>query len=114
MTVLTVAEVKEFLRVSHTVDDSLLLTLIASAEAQALMWMDRQDLPRAGEDEAPEECDTAIVIDVISEGVSLAPDVRLALFYLIQSAYEAQADDAEKLRNAAFAMLSPHRHRRGA
>lgn len=114
MTVVTVAQVKAFLRVTHSLDDDLLLDLIGGSEAEALMYMDRQDLPRAGEDEAPDECDTSIVIDVISEGASLAPDVRNAIYYLVQSKYEATADEAMKLRNAAFALLAPHRHRQGA
>lgn len=115
MTVLTVDQVKTFLRVAHTSDDDLLADLIEAAEAEALMWMDRRDLPRAGEDEPPDECDTSIVIDAISEGTHLAPDVRVALYYLVQAKYEARdADETRKLRDAAFAMLAPHRHRLGA
>jgi hypothetical protein len=115
MTVVTVAQVKTFLRVINTSDDALLLDHIAASEAEALMYMDRRDLPRVGEDEPPDECDTAIVIDIISEGTSLAPDVRQAIYYLVQSKYEARdADDVMKLRGAAFALLAPHRHRMGA
>jgi hypothetical protein len=114
MTVLTISQVKTFLRVFHTLDDELLLDLIAAAEAEALQYMDRQDLPRVGEDESPDECDTALVIDVISEGTSLAPDVRAALYYLIQAKYEAaNPDDAAKLRKAGETLLAPHRRRLG-
>lgn len=121
MTVLSVAEVRAFLRITHTNDDELLLQLIAGAEAEALMWMDRQDLPRAGEDEPPDECDTSVIIDVISEGTSLAPDVRVALFHLVQARYEGspkfaagENTEIDKLRSAALAILAPHRRRHGA
>lgn len=115
MTVVTVAQVKAFLRVTHTFDDELLLDLIGGAEAEALMFMDRRDLPRVGEDDIPDECDTSIIVDVISDGVSLAPDVRSAIYYLVASKYEAKdADEIGKLRNAALALLAPHRHRQGA
>lgn len=115
MSVVTVAQVKAFLRVYNTSDDELLLDLIDAAEAEALQYMDRQDLPRMGEDEAPDECDTSIVIDVISEGSTLAPDARAAIYYLVQSKYEAKdADEIAKLRNAAIQLLAPHRRKWGA
>lgn len=115
MTVVTVAEYKAFDRVPHDSDDALILDLIEAAEAEALQYMDRQDLPRTGEDEAPDECDTSVVIDVISEGSNLAPDVRKAIYYLVQSSYSAKdADEIGKLRNAALTILAPHRRRLGA
>lgn len=115
MSVVTVAQVKAFLRVINTSDDELLGDLIDAAEAEALQYMDRQDLPRVGEDEAPDECNTAIVIDPVSDGVSLAPDARLAIYYLVQSKYEAKdADEITKLRKAAETIMAPHRRNWGA
>lgn len=115
MTVVTVAEYKVFDRVPHSAHDTLILDLIEAAEAEALQYMDRQDLPRKGEDEAPDECDTSVVIDVISEGSNLAPDVRKAIYYLVQSSYSAKdMDEGEKLKRAAFSILAPHRRRLGA
>lgn len=114
MSVVTVAEFKAFARVIHTLDDVLILDLIEAAEAEALQYMDRQDLPRRGEDIPPDECDTTLVIDAISEGSDLAPDVRLAICRLVQAAYEATVEEADKLRAAAMTSLAPHRHRLGA
>lgn len=115
MSVVTVAQVKAFLRVFITSDDLLLLDLIESSEAEALQYMDRTDLPREGEDESPAECDTAVIIDPVSDGATLAADVRQAIYYLVQAKYEAtSADEIEKLRRSAFAMLAPHRRRLGA
>lgn len=115
MTVVTVAQFKAFDRVIHNSDDALILDLIAGAEAEALQFMDRQDLPRFGEDEAPDEADTSVVIDVISEGTSLAPDVRRAIYYLVQAGYSAKdIDESVKLRKAAETILFPHRRQMGA
>lgn len=115
MTVVTVDQYKTFDRVFIDDDDALILDLIEAAEAEALQYMDRQDLPRKGEDPAPDECDTSVVIDVISEGSDLAPDVRKAIYYLVQSSYSSKdADEQEKLRAAAFKILAPHRRSLGA
>lgn len=115
MSVVTLAPVKAFLRVLHTSDDDLLQDLIDASEAEALQYMDRTELPPTGDDPDPDECDTAVVITPVSDGASLAPDVRLAIYYLIQSKYEAKdADEISKLRNAALAILAPHRRQLGA
>lgn len=115
MSVVTIAQVKKFMRVFITSDDELILDLIEGSEAEALQYMDRTDLPREGEDLSPDECDTSVVIDPVSDGATLAPNVRQAIYFLVQSKYEGQsAEDISKLRDIAFTLLAPHRRRLGA
>lgn len=111
MSVVLLADLKRHLRVTHTSDDLLLQQLLDAAEGEALAFLDRDSLPRIGE-ECPDECDTARVEDPVSDGDDLEPSVRVAVFLLVQATYEAQ--DMKSLREAAHTLLWPFRCRLGA
>lgn len=116
MSVVTVAEVKLFLRVIHTDDDALLQTLIDAAEDEACRFCDRDYLPTLPVDYPPEydSSSSEMSEDIPSSEDPIAPSVRQAIYYLVQSYYEASdSDEAEKLRSAARTLCFPYRARLG-
>lgn len=115
MSVVTVAEVKLFLRVIHADDDTLLQTLIDVAEDEACRFCDRDYLPTLPVDYPPEydSSSSEMSEDVPSSEDPIAPSARQAVYYLVQSYYEANPDDAEKLRSAARTLCFPYRARLG-
>jgi hypothetical protein len=119
MSVITLAEVKRHLRVTHTSDDLLIQTLIDAAENEAAQFMNREDLPRT-DAEAPEflsdsdfdsDSDSQ---EAASDSDDVAPSVRVAVYFLVQAKYDA-ADTAERegLRKTAEGLLWPYRYRLG-
>lgn len=115
MSVVTVAEVRLFLRVIHTDDDALLQALIDAAEDEACRFCDRDYLPTLPVDYPPEydSSSSEMSEDVPSSEDPIAPSVRQAIYYLVQSYYEADPDAAEKLRSAARTLCFPYRARLG-
>ena len=113
MSVVLLVDVKRHLRVTHSSDDDLLQQLIDGAESEALQFLDRDSLPRIGED-CPDECDTARVENPVSDGDTLPAAVRLAIFVMVQIEYEGQPPDREAMTKAWQAKLWPFRCRLGA
>lgn len=116
MSVVTVAEVKDFLRVIHSDDDGLLAILIDSAEDEALRFCDRAEFPTLPVDYPPEydSSSSEIPEDVPSSEDPIAPSVRQAIYYLVQARYDqADPDMAAKLRSAAEVLCFPYRSRLG-
>lgn len=113
MSVITVSELQAYLRLSQTTDNSLLQVLIDGAEDEALQYMDRDSLPRTGE-ECPDECDTSRIDNPVSEGDTLNASCRIAIYLLVQARYDqATPADMEAMRVSAFRVLDPFRCRRG-
>lgn len=112
MSVVVLADVKAHLRVTHTSDDGYLQQLLDGAESEALQFLDRDSLPRIGED-CPDECDTARVENPVSDGDTLPAAVRLAIFLMVQVEYDAQPADREAMRKAWQQKLWPFRCRLG-
>lgn len=112
MSTISVAEVKEALRVTHSSDDALLQRLTDGAENEAMRFMNRTQLPTLPQDYPP-LCDSEgnPVSEVVpSSEDQVAPDVVTAVFLLVQATYEAVTpDDIAKLRACAETILMPYR-----
>lgn len=106
MTQISISYAKGFLRVFHGHDDALLGQLIKAATEQALRFLNRTQLPTLPVDNPSESSSE----QVPSDEDPVPEDVRIAIVRLVQAQYEGlSADEAEKLRQAAFHMLMPYR-----
>lgn len=114
MSVVTVQEAKLALVVIHDHDDARLQQLIDDAEDECLQYLDRDALPRKGQ-ECPDECDTSASDSPVSDGQDLPHSLRRGILMIVQASYEGK-DAAEmiKLREAAIACWAPYRCRLGA
>lgn len=102
MSTIRLEEAKEFLVVTHSLDDAKILRLLDGAEAEALQFLNRtafSSLPCSSESSSSSE--------PVDQGMTA--DVRTAVLFLLQSAYQASPDDRIKLRKAAEDLLMPHR-----
>ena len=109
MSVIALATVKAYCRVTHSLDDALLQTLLDGAEAEAMRLMNRSELP--GVEYALYE-DSSSEPDITTE-VAVAPDVVVGVALLVSCDYDAEPDDRAKLRAAAEAKLFPYRMEMG-
>ena len=109
MSVIALATVKQYLRVTHSLDDGLLQTLLEGAEAEAMRYMNRSELPGLPYD-LPE--DSSSEPDITTETL-VAPDVVIAVALLVACEYEAAPDERETLRKAAEVKLTPYRTEMG-
>ena len=109
MSVIALATVKSYLRVTHTSDDTLLQTLLDGAEAEAMRYMNRTELPGAPYD-LPEDSSTEP--DITTES-AVFPDVVTGVCLLVMADYEAAPDERETLRKAAETKLTPYRTEMG-
>lgn len=101
MSVIDLAVAKEYLDVIHNADDAKLQMLLDGAEDEAAQYMNRPLLEVA-----------AAVVDgdvVPLEDPVVPPSVVVGVMLLLQAAYQATPDDAEKLRRAAEIKLNPYR-----
>jgi hypothetical protein len=112
MSIVRVAQVRAFLRITHRQDDAMLQDLINGAEAAALAYMDRERLPRPGEFQV-DECDSNTP-PLISDSDDLAYDVRLGVYLHVQAHYECEADDRAAGVEAAEQKWFPYRNQLGA
>jgi hypothetical protein len=109
VSVIGLPTIKAYLRVTHTSDDALLQTLLDAAEAEAMRYMNRSELPGAPYD-LPE--DSSSEPDIVSEA-AVFPDVVVAVALLVSADYEAEPDDRDTLRKAAEVKLTPYRTEMG-
>ena len=105
MSVIALATVKAYLRVTHTSDDTLLQTLLDGAEDEALRYMNRSELPGLPYD-LPE--DSSSEPDIDTETL-IAPSVVIGVALLVAAEYEAAPDERATLRAAAECKLQPYR-----
>lgn len=109
MSVISLDKAKAVLDVIHTADDAKLQTLLDGAEDEAVQFMNRsllQPYPA-----------TAMVdgVPVVVPPLEVPPaSMVLGVLLLLQAAYQATPDDAEKLRRAAEVKLQPFRIGLGA
>lgn len=104
MSVISLETAKAVLDVIHTADDAKLQTLLDGAEDEAVQFMNRgllQPYP------AEELVDGALV--VVPSLDKPPASMVLGVLLLLQAAYQATPDDAEKLRRAAEIKLQPFR-----
>jgi hypothetical protein len=105
VSVVTVDEIRAFLRIIHTDDDVLLQTLIDGAEDEAKRFLNRTELATL-----PLDYPSSSSEDVPSSEDPIAPSVRIAIYYLVQSKYEGtKPDDIPKIRASAESLLMPYR-----
>lgn len=109
MSVIALATVKSFLRVTHDSDDALLQTLLDGAEMEAMRFLNRSELPGAAYS-LPE--DSSSEPDVDTE-TAVAADVVIAVAILVQMDYEADSEERPRLRMAAESKLTPYRTEMG-
>lgn len=113
MSAVTLDEMKAYLRITHNADDVLLQSLIDGAEDEALMYLDRESLPKRG-DSASDEADSNLP-DPASDADDLAPVVRIGIYLIVQSLYEGKdASEVDACRRAAETKWQPYRGKWGA
>ena len=107
MSVISLELAKQYLDVIHNADDAKLQMLLDGAEDEASQFMNRGLL------EVPP---TVLVADGVPVAVieeeqptEPAPSMVLGVMLLLQAAYQATPEDAEKLRKAAEVKLQPYR-----
>jgi hypothetical protein len=94
-TMITLSEAKAFLDVIHNADDAKLTILLDAAKDEARVFMNRVDL---------EEWDSEV-----SSTDEVPGSIKIGVLLLLQSNYQAQPDDVEKLRKVAEIKLQPYR-----
>ena len=97
MSIITLEIAKQYLDVIHNSDDAKLQRLLDGAEDEAAQYMNRSLadlLPEEVSSENPDDLPGSVVLGVM---------------LLLQAAYQATTDDAEKLRRAAEVKLAPYR-----
>lgn len=99
MSIVSLAEAKNFLGVIHGADDGMLERMILAAEDEALNFIAHSSF------ENLTECDSSVVV---SEG-ALPEDVWMAVMLLVQANYRAAPEQAAALRKAAEMKLMPYR-----
>lgn len=112
MSTISLAVVKEALRVTHTSDDAMLQRLTDGAEQEAMRFMNRTQLPTLPQDYPPLcDSDGNLVSEVVpSSEDPVAPDVVTAVLLLVQAVYDATTpDEIAKLRACAETKLMPYR-----
>lgn len=111
MSQITLTEVKQFLRVIHNADDDLIQTLIDSAEDEACRFLNRENLPTLPLEYPAESSSNAPYSEEVpSSEDPVAPSAKLAIYYLVQRAYEAtKPEDMQRIRESAETLLMPYR-----
>src|SRR5690606_3361671 len=97
MSIITLETAKGYLDVIHNADDAKLQTLLDAAEDEAAQYIN-QPLDELQAEEASSEQPDALPGSVV-----------MGVMLLLQAAYQATPDDAEKLRRAAEVKLTPYR-----
>lgn len=91
MGLIDLALAKQYLDVIHAADDAKLQMLLDGAIDEAAQYINQSPL------------------DIMPEGGRLPGGFILGVMLLLQAAYQASPDDAEKLRRAAEIKLTPYR-----
>jgi len=109
MSYITLQDVKDTLRVTHTSDDGLLQRLIDSAETEALRFLGRTELPTLPF-EYPEisSNDELISEEVPSSGDPVAHDVYNGIILMVQADYDGDPEKRSILRTAAESLWMPY------
>lgn len=95
MSVITLSEAKSFLDVIHSADNAKLQLLLDAAEDEARAFMNRDDLIEWNSN--------------ISTTDPVPASIKIGVLLLLQANYQANPDDADKLRRAAEVKLLPYR-----
>jgi hypothetical protein len=110
VSVIALATVKAYLRVTHSNDDALLQALLDGAEDEALRFMNRDELPGLPYD-LPEDSSSEPDIDTES---AVAGSVVTGVCLLVRADYDAVDPEGAALwRRAAETKLQPYRTEMG-
>ena len=112
MSAVTVEEIRAFLRIIHTDDDDMLQVLIDAAEDEAKRFVNRSELPTLPLDYPPlyNSSSSEIPEPIPSSEDPIAPSVRVAIYFLVQSKYEGtKPEDVMRIRQNAETLLFPYR-----
>ena len=113
MSVVQLAEVKEWLDVTFSSDDAKIQTLIDAAEDEAKLYLDRDELPRR-DDPCRCECESDSTLNPASDTADLAPLVKQGIKLLVQAMYDQPGPaEMEQTRRVALQMMHPYRCRLG-
>lgn len=113
MSTVTLDQLKAYLRLTHSSDDTLLQDLIDGAEDEALQFLDREYLPLRN-DTAVDEDDSNLP-ELASDSDDLAPVVRMGIYLIVQAGYEGKdAAEMQAVRRAAEVKWMPYRNGLGA
>lgn len=107
-TTVTVAEIKENMRIRHDSDDALLQRLIENAEDECRQFLNRRQLPEVDpESNSPlSESES----EPVSDSSTLAASVRQAIYILVEAAYDRlEGSDLKTFREAAETKMFPYR-----
>lgn len=107
MSLISLTQAKAYLDVIHSLDDDKLQMLLDSAEDEASQYIQRplQDLLPEYNSEWPSE----YASEVASELADIPASAKLGVLMLLQAAYQASPEDADKLRKGAEIKLTPFR-----
>jgi hypothetical protein len=107
VSLIDLADAKAFLDVINSADDTKLQMLLDGAEDEALRFMNRTQFGVL----CPHWVETSDgweLSEPVEEEVMPA-SVKVGVLLLLQAAYQATPDDAEKLRRAAEVKMTPYR-----
>jgi hypothetical protein len=93
VSIISLAQAKQFLDVIHDADDDKLQILLDAAEDEACQFLGMESL--------------AMLVDQATS--KLPASITMAVMILLQANYQAAPDDVPKLRNAAEIKLTPYR-----
>jgi hypothetical protein len=97
MSIINLETAKRYLDVIHNADDAKLQMLLDGAEDEAAGYLGRSLIDLRPEESSSEQPD------------AIPASVVLGVMLLLQAAYQAAPDDADKLRKAAEIKLTPQR-----
>lgn len=112
-TTITLQDVKDHLRVTHSADDTLLQRLLNSATQECLRFINRTELPTLPFDH-PVDLDGDSSSEVVTEEVPssedpVADDIVNGIILMIQADYDGDFTMRQQARDAAEALWMPYR-----
>lgn len=99
MSYILLSEVKDYLDVIGSAEDAKLQILLDAAEKRSLDFMNRTSFAELCETDSNYDSDTATMPD----------PVRVGVYMLVQSMYQAAPDDIPKFEMAAERLFMPYR-----
>jgi hypothetical protein len=111
MSYVTLQQVKDALRQTHSEDDTLLQRLIDAAESECLRFLGRTELPTLPL-EYPVDSDGDLVsseVETPSSEDPVAPDVVNGIIMIVIGDYDGNPTERDKMRRTAEQMWIPYR-----
>lgn len=99
MSTIALADVKDFLNVTHSSDDAKLQILLDAAEDEALRFMNRTVFGELCEEDS----------NFVGSDETMPDSVVVAVYFLTEAMYDATPDTILTLRKAAERLMMPYR-----